>query len=86
MALPPVIGTEVSLVRKRGMQFHLGQDGPTRYHKDGSEILISRGKNKNPRRLTPRECTRLMGFPDSYKLVVSDTRAYQLLSQAAIFQ
>lgn len=48
-----------------------------RYYKDGSEILISRGKNKNPRRLTPRECARLMGFNDSYKIVVSDTQAYK---------
>lgn len=67
----------------------VGKDDVTRtlsarYHKDGSEILINRGKNKNPRRLTPRECARLMGFPDSYKLVVSDTQAYQLLSQAAV--
>ena len=48
-----------------------------RYYKDGSEILISQGKNKNPRRLTPRECARLMGFPDTYKIPVSDTRAYK---------
>src|SRR6185312_10152523 len=33
-----------------------------RYYKDGSEILVSRGRGKNPRRLTPRECARLMGF------------------------
>ena len=36
-----------------------------RYGKDGSEILVSRGEGKNPRRLTPRECARLMGYPDS---------------------
>jgi DNA (cytosine-5)-methyltransferase 1 len=48
-----------------------------RYYKDGSEILLSQGKNKNPRRLTPRECARLMGFPDTYKIPVSDTRAYK---------
>lgn len=47
-----------------------------RYHKDGSEILIKQAR-KNPRRLTPRECARLMGLPDSFKIVVSDTRAYQ---------
>ena len=45
-----------------------------RYYKDGSEILIPQ-KNKNPRRLTPRECARLQGFPDNYKIVVSDTQA-----------
>ena len=33
-----------------------------RYYKDGSEILVSRGNKKTPRRLTPRECARLMGF------------------------
>ncbi len=48
-----------------------------RYHKDGSEILISRGPGRNPRRLTPRECARLMGYPDSYKIEVSDTQAYR---------
>src|SRR5690625_3838882 len=42
-----------------------------RYHKDGSEILI-RQNLKNPRRLTPRECARLMGFSDSFKIPVSD--------------
>ena len=47
-----------------------------RYYKDGSEILIAQEK-KNPRRLTPRECARLMGFPDSYIIPVSDTRAYK---------
>ena len=48
-----------------------------RYHKDGSEILISRGPRRNPRRLTPRECARLMGFPDDFKIPVSDTQAYR---------
>ncbi len=48
-----------------------------RYYKDGSEILIDQGSKKNPRRLTPRECARLMGFPDTYEIPVSDTRAYK---------
>ena len=48
-----------------------------RYHKDGSEILISRGKNKNPRMLTERECARLQGFSDDFKIPVSKVRAYQ---------
>lgn len=48
-----------------------------RYYKDGSEILISQGKNKNPRRLTPRECARLMGYPDDFRIPVSDTQAYK---------
>lgn len=48
-----------------------------RYYKDGSEILIDQGRNKRPRRLTPRECARLMGFPDSFAVPVSDTQAYR---------
>ena len=47
-----------------------------RYHKDGSEILI-RQEGQNPRRLTPRECARLMGYPDTFKITVSDTQAYR---------
>ncbi len=47
-----------------------------RYYKDGSEILIPQA-GKNPRRLSPRECARLQGFSDSFKIVVSDTRAYK---------
>jgi len=48
-----------------------------RYYKDGSEILLYQGSKINPRRLTPRECARLMGFQDSFKIPVSDTRAYK---------
>ncbi|MGO7727944.1 DNA (cytosine-5-)-methyltransferase [Rhizobium leguminosarum] len=52
-----------------------------RYHKDGSEILISRGDGRNPRRLTPRECARLMGFDlpgrSDFLIPVSDTQAYR---------
>ena len=55
-----------------------------RYYKDGSEILIWQGESKNPRRLTPRECARLMGFPDTFKITVSDTRAYKLFSTAVV--
>lgn len=55
-----------------------------RYYKDGSEILISRGAKNNPRRLTPRECARLMGFEDSYKIVVSDTQAYKQFGNSVI--
>jgi len=47
-----------------------------RYYKDGSEILIPQ-KGKNPRRLTPRECARLLGYPDDFKIPVSDTQAYK---------
>jgi DNA (cytosine-5)-methyltransferase 1 len=47
-----------------------------RYYKDGSEILI-RQTGKNPRKLTPREAARLQGFPDSFKIPVSDAQAYR---------
>lgn len=47
-----------------------------RYYKDGSEILLSQ-QDLNPRKLTPRECARLQGFPDSFKIPVSDTQAYR---------
>ena len=55
-----------------------------RYYKDGSEILISRGPGRNPRRLTPRECARLMGFPDSFLIPVSDTRAYKQFGNSVV--
>ena len=55
-----------------------------RYYKDGSEILISRGGGKNPRRLTPRECARLMGFADDFKIPVSDTRAYRQFGNSVV--
>lgn len=52
-----------------------------RYYKDGSEILIDRGPGMNPRRLTPRECARLMGFDRpgeaEFRIPVSDTQAYK---------
>lgn len=47
-----------------------------RYYKDGSEILVEQ-KNKNPRKLTPRECARLQGFPETFIIPVSDTQAYK---------
>lgn len=53
-----------------------------RYYKDGSEILVDRGSGKNPRRLTPRECARLMGFPEDWKIPVSDTQAYRQFGNA----
>lgn len=55
-----------------------------RYHKDGSEILIAQSRGKNPRRLTPRECARLMGYPESFKLVVSDTQAYRQFGNSVV--
>ena len=47
-----------------------------RYYKDGAEILSAK-KNKNPRKVTPREAARLQGFPDTFKIPVSDNQAYK---------
>ncbi|MCO5052077.1 MAG: DNA (cytosine-5-)-methyltransferase [Verrucomicrobiae bacterium] len=55
-----------------------------RYYKDGSEILISQGSRKNPRRLTPRECARLMGYPADFKIPVSDTQAYKQFGNSVV--
>lgn len=55
-----------------------------RYYKDGSEILINRGDGLIPRRLTPRECARLQGYPDSFKIVVSDTQAYKQFGNSVV--
>jgi DNA (cytosine-5)-methyltransferase 1 len=57
-----------------------------RYYKDGSEILIKRGRG-NPRRLTPRECARLMGFDRSdrrFQIPVSDTQAYRQFGNSVV--
>ena len=55
-----------------------------RYYKDGSEILINRGEGEIPRRLTPRECARLQGYPDDFKIVVSDTQAYKQFGNSVV--
>ena len=55
-----------------------------RYYKDGSEILVSRGPGRNPRRLTPRECARLMGYPDDFIIPVSDTQAYRQFGNSVV--
>ena len=79
--------------RKKGNGFGFGMtdlDGASRtlsarYYKDGSEVLIPSGKKgKNPRRLSPREAARLMGFPDNLKIVVSDTQAYKQFGNAIV--
>ncbi len=56
-----------------------------RYYKDGSEILIPQEDGKNPRRLSPRECARLMGYPDEYMIDrVSDVQAYRQCGNSVI--
>lgn len=59
-----------------------------RYYKDGSEILVDRGRNKRPRRLTPRECARLMGFDkpgeSDFRIPVSDTQAYKQFGNSVV--
>jgi DNA (cytosine-5)-methyltransferase 1 len=81
--------------RAKGNGFGFGLFGPddiartlsARYYKDGSEILIRQGR-RNPRRLTPRECARLMGFdrPGESRFIipVSDTRAYKQFGNAVV--
>lgn len=54
-----------------------------RYYKDGSEILIAQ-EGANPRRLTPRECARLQGFPESFVIPVSDTQAYRQFGNSVV--
>ena len=59
-----------------------------RYYKDGSEVLINQGLEKNPRRLTPRECARLMGFDSfgrhDFKIPVSDTQSYKQFGNSVV--
>jgi len=79
--------------RRKGNGFGYGlvdpeEDGITRtlsarYYKDGAEILIKQ-EGKNPRRLTPMECRRLMGFPDNFIIPVSDTQAYRQFGNAVV--
>jgi len=82
--------------RRKGNGFGFGLVGPgdvartlsARYYKDGSEILVSCGKGRNPRRLTPRECARLMGFEKpgraDFVIPVSDTQAYKQFGNAVV--
>lgn len=88
--------------RLKGNGFGFGLVGPTdvtrtlsaRYHKDGSEILISRGKGERPRRLTHREAARLMGYtdkvaeqfghPNGFPQVVSDTQGYRQFGNSVV--
>jgi DNA (cytosine-5)-methyltransferase 1 len=82
--------------REKGNGFGFGLAGPddtartlsARYHKDGSEILIRQKGRKPPRRLTPRECARLMGFEKPggprFNIPVSDTQAYRQFGNAVV--
>ncbi len=78
--------------RAAGNGFGFGLVGPdsvsrtlsARYYKDGSEILVSQGPRKRPRRLTPRECARLMGLPDDFVIPVSDTQAYKQFGNSVV--
>ena len=54
-----------------------------RYYKDGAEILIKKSKG-NPRRLTPRECRKLMGFPEDFNIPVSDNQAYRQFGNSVV--
>jgi DNA (cytosine-5)-methyltransferase 1 len=54
-----------------------------RYYKDGAEILIPQ-PNSNPRRLTPRECASLQGFPDNFIFPVSDNQAYRQFGNSVV--
>jgi DNA (cytosine-5)-methyltransferase 1 len=54
-----------------------------RYYKDGSEILVAQDGDR-PRRLTPRECARLMGYEDTFRIPVSDTQAYKQFGNSVV--
>ena len=54
-----------------------------RYYKDGADLLIEQ-MGQNPRKLTPRECARLMGFPDDFKLNKSENQSYKQLGNAVV--
>ncbi len=72
-------GFGFGLVSKSGISRTLS----ARYYKDGSEILVPQHR-ANPRRLTPRECARLMGFPESFRISVSDTQAYKQFGNSVV--
>ena len=83
-------------IAEKGNGFGFGLFGPddvartlsARYFKDGSEILVKQSHCECPRRLTPRECSRLMGFDKSgqspFKIPVSDTQAYKQFGNAVV--
>ena len=82
--------------KAKGNGFGYGKVGPesvartlsARYYKDGSEILVDRGGRKRPRRLTPLECSRLMGFTDlqgdDFVIPVSDTQSYKQFGNSVV--
>ncbi len=56
---------------------------PARYNKDGADILIKQ-RGKNPRKLTPRECARLMGFPETFILNPSENQMYKQFGNSVV--
>lgn len=54
------------------------------YASNAKSTLINQGQNKTPRRLTPRECARVQGYADNYKIVCSDSQAYKQFGNAVI--
>lgn len=78
--------------RAAGNGFGFGLVGPedsartlsARYYKDGSEILIKQGLEERPRRLTPREAARLMGYPNDFVIPVSDVQAYKQFGNSVV--
>ena len=77
--------------REKGNGFGYGLVNPegiartmsARYYKDGAEILVPQD-GLNPRRLTPEECRRLMGYPNSFVIPVSDNQAYKQFGNSVI--
>lgn len=82
--MPPSTRSRQRLRLRVGLSGQCVATLSVRYYKDGSEILVWQGEDRNPRRLAPHECARLMGFSGSLNILVSDTRAYQLLSGAVV--
>ena len=78
--------------KAKGNGFGFGMHGESdvartlsaRYHKDGSEILLDMGEGNIPRRLTPRECARLQGYPDSFVLPCSDAQTWKQFGNSVV--
>lgn len=62
-------GTDPEIARTLLQSMH-------KMHRSGVDNYVTHHKGRI-RRLTPRECLRLMGFRDSFKIVISDTQTYR---------